>query len=264
MAREPLSARIAARLVRASDSYLLVLFLLFVDLIVFAAAGDSALGRVMLLVALAATLLVTLQTSDVRPRTFRFIVGGVVLLSLVGAVAAASGSTTAAAICSFSAGTVFILAGPVAIVRRMVHHPEITMKTVFGAMCIYLYVGILCSGLFAGIDAVTSGPFFAQMNDPRSIDYVYFSFVTMTTVGYGDLTSVVNLGRMIAVTEALFGQLYLVSAVAVLVGNLGHTVKVRGRPAAGGAVDVEEEGGEPAGEDVAAAAQGDDGREPAA
>jgi hypothetical protein len=52
---------------------------------------------------------------------------------------------------------------------------------------------------------------------------MYFSFITMATVGYGDLTPQGSLGRALAVTEGLFGQIYLVTAVAALVGNLGRT-----------------------------------------
>ena len=51
---------------------------------------------------------------------------------------------------------------------------------------------------------------------------VYFSFVTLTTVGYGDLTASNSVGRAFAVQEALFGQIYLVTVVALLVSNLGR------------------------------------------
>ncbi len=51
---------------------------------------------------------------------------------------------------------------------------------------------------------------------------MYFSFITMATVGYGDLTAQGGLGRALAVTEGLFGQIYLVTAVAALVSNLGR------------------------------------------
>jgi voltage-gated potassium channel Kch len=57
---------------------------------------------------------------------------------------------------------------------------------------------------------------------PRSIDFLYFSYVTLTTVGYGDLTAAGDLGRMLAVTEALLGQLYLVTVVALVIGNIGR------------------------------------------
>ena len=52
---------------------------------------------------------------------------------------------------------------------------------------------------------------------------MYFSFVTIATLGYGDLTPHGDLGQMLAATEAIIGQLYLVSAVALLIGNLGRT-----------------------------------------
>jgi hypothetical protein len=60
-----------------------------------------------------------------------------------------------------------------------------------------------------------------QTSHPDAIDYIYFSFITMTTVGYGDFTSALNVGRMLAVMEAIFGQLYLITVVSLVVQNLG-------------------------------------------
>ena len=69
-------------------------------------------------------------------------------------------------------------------------------------------------------------PFFVQMPDPAhppsSVDYLYFSFVTITTTGYGDFTAASGVGRMTAVLEAIFGQLYLITVVALVVQNLGQ------------------------------------------
>jgi len=53
-------------------------------------------------------------------------------------------------------------------------------------------------------------------------DFLYYSFVTLTTVGYGDVTAATNLGRMLSVIEALVGQLYLVIVVALIVSNIGR------------------------------------------
>jgi hypothetical protein len=78
--------------------------------------------------------------------------------------------------------------------------------------------------LYTGIGNAMSHPFFAQQQHATSADYQYFSFVTLTTTGYGDLTAAGNLGRSFAVLEALTGQIYLVTIVALLVSNL------RGRP----------------------------------
>jgi hypothetical protein len=65
-----------------------------------------------------------------------------------------------------------------------------------------------------------TGPFFAQDTDGTTAIRQYFSFVTLTTVGYGDYSPASNLGHTLSNAEALVGQLYLVTVVAVLVGRL--------------------------------------------
>ena len=72
--------------------------------------------------------------------------------------------------------------------------------------------------------------FFAQIQPPdkaSAVDYLYFSFTTITTVGYGDLTAQANVGRMLAVLEAILGQLYLITVVALVVQNLGQARRRR-------------------------------------
>ena len=66
-----------------------------------------------------------------------------------------------------------------------------------------------------------SGSFFAQGTDGTAAIRLYFSYTTMTTVGYGDYSAANDLGRTLAVLEGLVGQLYLVTVVAVLVSQLG-------------------------------------------
>jgi voltage-gated potassium channel Kch len=78
---------------------------------------------------------------------------------------------------------------------------------------------------FALIGAASGQGFFAQVQPPAkagSIDYLYFSLTTITTVGYGDFTARGDVGRMTAVLEAIFGQLYLITVVALVVQNLGQ------------------------------------------
>ena len=67
-----------------------------------------------------------------------------------------------------------------------------------------------------------SSPFFAEQAHTNISDYLYFSFVTLTTVGYGDLTAAGGLGRAVAVIEALTGQLYLVTVVALVVSRMAR------------------------------------------
>ena len=110
-----------------------------------------------------------------------------------------------------------------AVARRIWLHVDISLITVLGALCIYVLLGLSFAFVFEAVGDLGSQPFFASQERGMRSDYVYFSFITMATVGYGDLTPQGGLGRALAVTEGLLGQIYLVTAVAALVGNLGRT-----------------------------------------
>lgn len=120
------------------------------------------------------------------------------------------------------------VAALVAIARRLAVHPVVNGETLMGALCVYLLLGLLFAASYGLIDGLDSSPFFAQIDQSSWIDRVYFSFVTLTTAGYGDLTAAGEVGRVVAITEAVVGQLYLVSVVSVVVGNLGRTRRERG------------------------------------
>ena len=75
-----------------------------------------------------------------------------------------------------------------AIIGRMTIHLTISLATVLAGLCIYLLLGLVFSSVFSFLDAADSTPFFAQVPTASASDLLYFSFITMTTVGYGDLT----------------------------------------------------------------------------
>ena len=68
--------------------------------------------------------------------------------------------------------------------------------------------------VYAAINGIDTTPFFVQTTNATTPDFLYFSFITQTTVGYGDFTAAGDLGRVLAVIEALTGQLYLVTIIA--------------------------------------------------
>ena len=120
--------------------------------------------------------------------------------------------------------SLLLVAGaPLVIGRSLIQRRIIDLRTVLGALCIYVLLGMLWSFGYATIGGLLNGPFFAQESTATLADFLYFSFVTLTTVGYGDLTALSGIGRAAAVVEALIGQLYLVTVVALLVSNLGRT-----------------------------------------
>jgi len=116
---------------------------------------------------------------------------------------------------------VLVVIAPVAILSHLVRRMALSTETFLGAVCVYLLIAQLFSTLFVLTAIIAGQPFFVQTSHPSTIDFIHFSFVTMTTVGYGDLTSALSVGRMVAMIEAVFGQLYLITVVSLVVQNLG-------------------------------------------
>jgi hypothetical protein len=109
---------------------------------------------------------------------------------------------------------------PVAIVAGILRRRIIDLQTVLGALCIYVLLGMFFAFVYTAIGEFQNTPFFVQEQNATNAEFLYFSYVTLTTVGYGDLTAADNVGRSVAVLEALFGQVYLVTVVALLVSNM--------------------------------------------
>ena len=105
---------------------------------------------------------------------------------------------------------------------RLVQDDGVGVQTVFGALAIYLLVGLTFGFLIGAFATGFDGNYFAQGTDGVQSQRVYFSFTTLTTTGYGDLTARTAPARALAVLEMLIGQLYLVTVIATLVGNLRH------------------------------------------
>jgi Ion channel len=191
-----------------------------------AAAGESTVGRVIAVVLQGGVLLYALWTARAGAGLLR------VALVLVPAIVVAAGIFTGGE--SDASGAVVavtstvLAAGAIGmIVRRIGAHPRVDAATILGALCTYLLIGTFFSSVYASVEAIGDVPFFVQDVTPQLVDFVYFSFVTMATVGYGDFTAATDLGRMLAVTEALMGQLYLVTVVALVIGNIGRERSAR-------------------------------------
>jgi Ion channel len=109
------------------------------------------------------------------------------------------------------------------IVNRLRGHLVVSVRTITGALSVYLLIGLFYTYLYVLVGDIRNDGFFAQTGPHSPVTYLYFSFVTLTTVGYGDYSAGSDVGRMMAVVEALVGQLYLVTVVAVVVGNIGRS-----------------------------------------
>jgi Ion channel len=119
-----------------------------------------------------------------------------------------------------------VAVAPAALARGLIaqlrQQGGVTIATLAGVLAIYLLIGMFFSFLYGVIGAVDSPALFAQHVDATRADELYFSFVTMCTVGYGDLTPAADVTRAAAVAQMLIGQIYLVTIVSLIVANLGR------------------------------------------
>ena len=109
------------------------------------------------------------------------------------------------------------------VVRSLRTRQAVTLEAVFGVLSVYLLLGMFFAFTYGSIDRLGEGSFFAGGQAATVSHCIYYSFTTLTTVGYGDLTASSNLGHTLSVFEALLGQIYLVTIVALIVANLGRS-----------------------------------------
>lgn len=81
----------------------------------------------------------------------------------------------------------------------------------------YVLIGLLFAFLYLAVDDFRDSPFFAQPGEHDQGEFLYFSFVALTTLGFGDLSPSVGLPQALTVIEALIGSVFLVTLVARLV-----------------------------------------------
>jgi hypothetical protein len=106
---------------------------------------------------------------------------------------------------------------PFSIVRHVGWRRTVDQETMLGALAAYLFIGMACAFAYRLLGAVQSSPFFGAGGDGTVSQDLFFSFITLTTTGYGNLVPATNPGQSLAVLEALTGQLFLVTAVAKVV-----------------------------------------------
>jgi hypothetical protein len=200
-----------------------VLVLLFLTYVFMASSPPDTWVRVVTVALQGLTLLAALLASRAHRHIFR-IAAIVVVGALIGSIGSVLvGSSHEPTGFFFILNVLLVGAAPVVIARALWRQDGVDIHTVFGAICIFVLVGMTFAFVYAALDRFEPAPFFAQTKHGTLPDFLYFAFVTQTTVGFGDLTARGDLGRALAGLQALVGQLYLVTIVAVLVSRMTVT-----------------------------------------
>lgn len=97
---------------------------------------------------------------------------------------------------------------------------EITTSVIIGAFAGYFMIGVMFFFIFGFLDGYFTDTTSVDLIEENGIqDMVYFSFITLTTIGYGDFSPTSSLGQKIAILEGLIGQFYIAIVMAILVGK---------------------------------------------
>jgi hypothetical protein len=205
------------RLERIGDAYGLVLIMILTTFVVTMTLPPTGwAGRVAAVAISGATAVVALISSDVRVDRVRVVAaaaGGAVVLAVLARVLDSRpllgvAFLTDALLLSIAAGT---------ILRRVIVAVAVDFRTILGAISVYTLQGLLFSYLFLALGRLSHSPVFAGQTETRPADYLFFSYTTLTTTGYGNLVPAGDVGKVLAVFEMLTGQIFLVTLVAGLV-----------------------------------------------
>jgi len=170
-------------------------------------------------------LALTLRVSGVRRGSY---LGGMAL-TFMGFVAAAillSQATTTTTTIAVAMWLVLLLAAIASIAKRLATYSTVTLQLVLGLLCVYLLIGLSFGFTYLLIDIRVPESF-----SPHPLHVsgcIYYSFITLATVGYGDISPVSSVARGFAVAESILGQLYLVSVVSLAVSRLGMGMRRQG------------------------------------
>lgn len=112
------------------------------------------------------------------------------------------------------------------VIKESLLSEEVTMDTIAGSLCAYLLLGFAFASIYALIDIVAPSSFISSIPGKEGLidlassdlDRIYFSFVTLLTVGYGDIVPASPPAKLTTIIEGFIGQVYLVVLIARLVG----------------------------------------------
>jgi Ion channel len=232
---------VVGRLRRSDDNYGLVLVAILVTLIVMGIVSERSIGHLIVPLLFLGIFFLTMLTSGVPRRIILTLTVVIPAVLAVAGIASVSKLGSIVGALSPLVSTALVIACVFFIFRRLSTHATISRRTVLGSLCVYLFGAMLFAMVYSMIAQISGKPFFVQTDAPLALDYLYFSFITVATVGFGDLSPATNVGKMAVVVEAITGQLYLVVVVALFVSRIGHRRRGGYDEATMGVEDTEDE-----------------------
>ncbi|MFZ2044695.1 MAG: potassium channel family protein [Trebonia sp.] len=193
-----------------------LLLLLLIGTYLLAAFSGAKLATEVQVLLFAFVLLIALRNSPL-PAPWPLVIGAATVIgTAVTFLASLSGSPNGKAAEDLWKALILLMA-VIMVVRRVLAKRTVTIQSIYGALSAYIIIGLMFASSFAAINYLSTSDFFADNEPANTQTFQYFSFTTLTTLGYGDFTAAESGSRSIAVLEALTGQIFLATLVARLV-----------------------------------------------
>jgi len=201
---------------RANDAFGLVLLLVLATYVLASILSNHGWSAVLLTAVTGATSVVALTSAHAKPVFVRRALALALLSVVLAGISAASGGRHWLSAANFVEIGLLAVA-MAAVLRRIVTADTVSSRTILGAVSVYAALGLLFTWAYGLIDRIEGGGFFGHTAGIEGSDFLFFSYTTLTTTGYGDLVPVGQVGRMTSGLEMMLGQIFLVTLVAGLV-----------------------------------------------
>jgi Ion channel len=194
------------------DHYGLSMIGLTATFLLVGLAGEGRLVRILIGVLLSATLFFTIKTAGASPKTLK-IASVAIAIAFAAMLVEALFFQDDKPVLGYVVLGALSISAPIIVVKRLLQHPIVTLQTLTGAVVVYVLLGLTFTFLLTAGELV-QGPDFLNRTSNNPTDFLYLSFITLTTVGYGDVTPGTNLARVLMIIEAVLAQIFLATVIA--------------------------------------------------
>ena len=203
------------------DNFIYLLLALIIFLVLLPILSDLQLASEGLIRLIGFTCLLAIGVWSLRDSIPAFRLGvALMVIGIISNVLAIANGASVFNYLSQLAMFAFLLLAIVRASRQVVWGVEMTANRLFGAICVYLMLGILWAIMYSTLNSFVADSFAGATHvgsDDWNVEWIYYSFVTLTTLGYGDILPVSATARVLAYSEAVFGVFYMAMLVSVLV-----------------------------------------------
>jgi hypothetical protein len=209
------------------DNFIYLLLALIIYLVALPILEDLQVIPASFVRPVAVSCLLAIGVWSLRDSVMTFRIGmGLVILGLFGNAMSVANDAPVFFYLSLITLLAFLALSVRSALRQILFDDKIDANRLYGAVCVYLMIGVLWALMYSTLGRLDPSAFDGSLpisSEDWNQEWIYYSFVTLTTLGYGDILPVSATARSLAYSEAVVGVFYMAMLVAALVGSYAAT-----------------------------------------